>query len=145
MRPIMTRLRPTVITASLGIALAFGTQFLAAQTSPYSIQGEGPSGDPNAKACKLMPTADLEASFGGKVSNPHGTDGDSSVCTANIGGLAIKLQSAAPGTASVPTSVPQGLMGARLMLGVARQSPKTNTKDFGRVGCLRMKMTQGLD
>ncbi len=41
--------------------------------------------------------ADLEAAYGGKVTDPHGFDGDSSVCTVNIGGLAIKLQSAPPG------------------------------------------------
>ncbi len=92
-----------------------------------------------------MPTPDLEASFGGKVTNPRGIDGESSVCTANIGGLAIKLQSAPPGTEGVPTSIQQGLVGARLMLGEARQSPETNTKDFGKIGCLSMKMTKGFD
>jgi hypothetical protein len=135
----MTRLRRTVTTASLGITLVFGARphFLTAQTSPYD--------GPNAKACKLMPTSDLEASYGGKVTNPHGFDDDSSVCTVNIGGLAIKLQSALPGTAGVPTSIQQGLMGARLMLGEARQSPETNTKDYGKVGCLSIKMTKGFD
>jgi hypothetical protein len=92
-----------------------------------------------------MPTPDLEASYGGKVTNPHGTDGESSVCTANIGGLAIKLQSAPPGTTGVPTSIQQGLMGARLMLGEAKQSAEANTKDYGKVGCLSMKMTKGFD
>ena len=67
-----------------------------------------------------MPTSELEAAYGGKVTNPHGFDGDSSVCTVNIGGLAIKLQSAAPGTAGVPTSIRQGLVGARMMLGAAK-------------------------
>jgi hypothetical protein len=135
----MTRLRHAVTAAILATSFAFVVEAysLAAQTSPYY--------EPNAKACKLMPTSDLEARFGGKVTNPHGFDGDSSVCTANIGGLAIKLQSAPAGTAGVPTSVQQGLMGARLMLGDARQSPETNTRDYGRVGCLNMKMTKGFD
>jgi len=134
----MTRLRQTATTAILAIALAFvaGPHSLAAQTSPYY--------GPNAKACKLMPSSDLEASYG-QVTNPHGIDGDSSVCTVNIGGLAIKLQSAPPGTAGVPTSIQQGLAGARLMLGEAKQSPETSTKDFGRVGCLSLKMTKGFD
>jgi hypothetical protein len=99
----------------------------------------------DAKACKLMPTSELELSYGGKVTHPHGFDGESSICTVNIGGLAIKLQSAPPGTAGVPTTIPQGLMGARLMLGTAKQSPETNTRDFGRVGCLSIKMTKGFD
>ena len=134
----MTQLRQTVTTALLAaLAVVAGPHSLAAQTSPYY--------GPNAKACKLMPTPDLEASYGGKVTNPHGIEGDSSVCTVNIGGLAIKLQSAPPGTAGVPTSIQQGLMGARLMLGEAKQSPQTNTKDYGKVGCLSMKMMKGFD
>jgi hypothetical protein len=134
----MSRLR-RIISAILATTLALlgGPFSLTAQTSPYY--------DPNAKACKLMPTSDLEASFGGKVTNPHGFDGDSSVCTVNIGGLAIKLQSAPPGTTGVPNSIQQGLMGARLMLGEAKQSPESNTKDYGKVGCLGMKMTKGFD
>jgi hypothetical protein len=98
-----------------------------------------------AKACKLMPTVELEASFGGKVKNPYGADGESSVCTANIGGLAIKLQSSPPGTAGVPTSIQQGLVGFRMMLAEAGQSPETNTRDFGNVGCMSLKMTKGFD
>jgi hypothetical protein len=135
----MTQPRPNIATAILATILACvaGPHPLTAQTSPYY--------GPNARACKLMPTPDLEASFGGKVTNPQGMDGDSSVCTVNIGGLAIKLQSAAPGTAGVPTSIQQGLMGARLTLGEARQSPATNTKDYGKIGCLSMKMTKGFD
>jgi hypothetical protein len=133
----MTQRRPTIAAVILATTLAFvaGQHSLAAQTSPYDGS--------NARACKLMPTPDLEATFGGKITNPNGIDGDSSVCTANIGGLAIKLQSAPPGTAGVPTSIQQGLMGARLMLGEARQSPAT--KDYGKIGCLSMKMTKGFD
>ena len=135
----MIRLREAVLTALLATALAFafGLPSLAAQTSRHS--------GPDAKACQLMPASDLEASYGGKVANPHGADGDSSTCTVNIGGLAVKLQSAPPGTAGVPTSIEQGLLGARMMLGEAKQAPKTNIRDFGKVGCLRMKMTKEFD
>jgi hypothetical protein len=31
------------------------------------------------------------------------------------------------------------------MLGEARQSPATNTKDYGKIGCLSMKMAKGFD
>ena len=117
--------------------LSAAQPFLAAQESPAS--------GPNATACKLMPTPELEAGFGGKVTQPHGADGDLSICTVNIGGTAVKLQSAPPGTGGVPTTIAQGLMGARMMLGEAKQAPETNTKDFGRVGCLSMKMTKGFD
>jgi hypothetical protein len=128
------RLQQTAMTAILaaGFVVVAGPLCLAAQTSPTS--------DADAKACQFLPKSELETAYGGKVTNPHGFDGESSVCTANIGGLAIKLQSAPPGTEGVPTSIQQGLMGARLMLGEARQSAKANTKDFGNIGCLRMKM-----
>ncbi len=32
-----------------------------------------------------------------------------------------------------------------MMLGAARQSAGTKTRDFGKVGCLSMKMTKGFD
>lgn len=134
-RPVTNRRQNSVASALLVACL--GLHSLAAQTAPYY--------GANAKACKLMPTPDLEASYGGKVTNPHGSDEESSVCTVNIRGVAIKLQSAPPGTAGVPTSIRQGLMGARLMLGEAKQSPEANTKDYGKVGCLSMKMTKGFD
>jgi hypothetical protein len=137
--PDMTGLRQTVATTILATTLAWvaGTCFLAAQVSPTS--------DAAAKACQLMPTPELEATYGGKVTNPHGSDGESSVCTVNIGRVAIKLQSAPPGMGGVPTSIQQGLVGARLTLGAAKQSPQTKTRDFGTVGCLHMKMAKGFD
>ena len=110
----MTRLQSAAATSLLAFALAFVARphFLAAQTSP--AYGS------DVKACKLMPTPELESAFGGKVTNPHGFDGDSSICTVNIGALAVKLQSAPPGAGGLPTSISQGLAGARMMLG-ARQ------------------------
>ncbi len=92
-----------------------------------------------------MPTAELEASYHGKTTKPRGMDGEYSICMVNIGGLAVKLQSSPPGAAGVPTTIAQGLMGARLMLAEARQSSRTNTMDFGDVGCLSMKMKKGFD
>lgn len=111
--------------------------FLVAQTSSTSAS--------QVKVCQLMPTTELETTYRGKVTNPHGIDGESSICTANIGGLAIKLQSAALGTRGVPTSISLGLVGARMMLGQAKQKPENNTRDFGNVGCMSMKMTRGFD
>ena len=135
----MTRLQSAVALWLLAITLTFvaAPDILAAQASPSSGS--------DLKACKVMPTPELETAFGGKVTTPHGFDGDASVCTVNIGGLAIKLQSAPPGTAGLPTSISQGLAGARMMLGAAKQTPKTNTKDFGNIGCLSMKMKKGFD
>jgi hypothetical protein len=130
-------------TTALLVTLALAAWLYSAAAQPSSETP--PHHGPGAKACQLMPTSDLEASYSGKVTNPHGSDGDSSTCTVNIGGVAVKLQSTAPGMGGVPTSIEQGLMGARMMLGVAKQSPKTNTKDFGRIGCLSIKMKKGFD
>ena len=112
----MTRMQKTAMTAILAatFAVVAGPLSVLAQTSPSS--------GADAKACQLMPTPDLEAAYGGKVTNPHGSDEESSVCTVNIGGLAVKLLSAPPGTIGLPTSIQQGLVGARLMSGVAKQS-----------------------
>ena len=127
-----------LVSAALAVSLDWvAPSMLAAQASPTPAL--------QSKVCQLLPTAELEAAYDGKVTKPHGMDGESSVCIANIGGLAVKLQSAAPGTAGVPTSISQGLVGARMMLGQARQSPQANTKDFGNIGCLHMKMTRGFD
>ncbi len=147
----MTGLRKTALTAILAaIVVVSGPCLLAAQANSTS--------GTVAKACQLMPTSELEAAYGGKVTNPHGFDGDSSVCTVNIGGLAIKLQSAPPGADGVPASIQQALVGARLMSGATQspvaparrrryknQSSQVETKDFGKVGCLSMKMTRGFD
>jgi hypothetical protein len=127
------------ITAILAVTLTSVAVSLC-----LTAQGS-PASDADARACQLMPKSELEAAYGGKVTNPHGFDGASSVCTVNIGGLAIKLQSAPPGTEGVPTSIQQGLMGARFMLGEARQSAEANTRDFGNIGCLRMKMKKAFD
>jgi hypothetical protein len=133
----MIRARQAVAIVAIALACAAVPHFMTAQMS--AAYGS------DAKACKLMPTPELEATYGGKLANPHGFDGDSSVCTANIGGLAIKLQSAPAGAAGVPSTIQQALAGARLMLGEARQSPEANTKDYGKAGCLSMKMTKGFD
>ncbi len=114
--------------------------------NPCLLSAQTPSNsEAQTKACQLIPTTELEAAYGGKVTNPHGVDGASSICTANMGGIAIKLQSAAPRTPGVPTSISQGLAGARMMLGQAKQKPENNTRDFGNVGCMSMKMTRGFD
>ncbi len=60
----MTGLQKTAAAALLAVTLAVtaGPCSVAAQSSPYY--------GPEAKACKLMPTSDLEASYGGKVKIP---------------------------------------------------------------------------
>jgi hypothetical protein len=126
-----------VTTLATSLTLAHMPSCVAAQ----AVHADGSE----AKACQLLPPETLEATYGTKLTKPHGFDGESSVCTANIGGLAIKIQSAATGTPGVPTSVSQGLVGARIMLGQAKQSSKDSTRDFGNIGCVSMKMTKGFD
>ena len=133
----MTGRRRSAAILAISLIASAGPRFAAAQSHPYDVS--------NVKACQFMPTAGLEAAYGGKVTNPHGSDGDASVCTVNIGRLAVKLQSAPAGTAGVPTSIAQGLVGARMMQSEGKKAPKINTKDFGKVGCLTMKMRKGFD
>lgn len=142
----MTTEKPIRLGIPEGVVIAIAEAVtLAILATTLAFAAQVPPADANAKACMLMPTSELEATYGGKATKPRGFDGDSSICTVNIGDLAIKLQSAEPGTAGVPTSIQQGLVGARLMLGEAGQYSKANVQDFGRVGCLRMKMTKGFD
>jgi hypothetical protein len=138
-RSVLSRMSRIGAIAVVAVSLAWAVDpgILAAQASPTpAVQ---------SKVCRLMPMAELEMTYGRKITKPHGFDGESSVCSANIGRLAIKLQSAAPGTPGTPTSISQGLVGARMMLGQAGQNPATNTKDFGNIGCMSMKMTKGFD
>jgi hypothetical protein len=121
----MTGLQKTAAAAILAVIhVTAGPSSVAAQSSP--------SYGRDAKACRLMPTPELDASYGGKVSDPHGSDGDSSICTVNIGGLAVKLQRRCRVT-GVPTSIAQGLVGARMMLGAAtgpKPIPETLAKSM---------------
>lgn len=137
-KPGVNRLARTGAIAALAVSLVWlAPSLLAAQASSNSA--------PKTKVCQLLPASELESTYRGKVTNPHGVDGESSICTANIGRLAIKLQGAAPGTRGAPTSISTGLVGARMMLGQAKQKPEDNTRDFGNVGCMSMKMTRGFD
>jgi hypothetical protein len=128
----------TVVIVAIVVSVAW--------VAPSFLAGQSPSSSaPKTKVCQLLPTTELESTFRGKVTNPHGFDGESSICTANIGEVAIKLQSAAPGMRGVPITVSEGLVGERMMLGQAKQKPERNTRDFGDVGCMSMKMTRGFD
>ncbi len=131
-----------IVRTGVIVALAVSVVWFA--PNPLAMQVP-PTSASQPKVCQLLPTSELESTYRGKLTSPHGIDGESSICSANIGGYAIKLQSAAPGTPGVPTSISLGLAGARMMLGQAKQKPDENTKDFGNVGCMSMKMTRGFD
>jgi hypothetical protein len=103
---------------------------------------------PNAKACSLLPIADLEAHFGGKATPPRGLMGVSagSTCSVNIHSHHIKIQSEPPGTPGLPRTIKEGLAGARMMLEDAKAHNSMvplEEKDFGSIGCYSAKVSLG--
>jgi hypothetical protein len=120
-----------------GPAFAVG---LALFTGPPSASAQRPSA--NAKACGLLPTAELEAHYGGKGS-AKGTDGPTlSICSLTIGPHVVKVQAAQPGAAGrLPTSIAQGLEDARKMFGGGGADQLLEAKDLGKLGCFTVKTT----
>jgi hypothetical protein len=106
-----------------------------------SAQGV-PGLSPDAKACALLPMADLEAAFGRKASAPRGNDdGPNSVCRVTVGDVAAALQIAAPGTPGAPHSIQEGFLGLRAMAG---KEVDIQTKEYGRIGCGMVQITSRL-
>jgi hypothetical protein len=108
---------------------------------------------PNAKACSLLPIADLEAHFGGKATPPRGVTGVSagSTCSVHIKSQhfehVIKIQIEPPGTPGLPRTIKEGLAGARMMWEDAKAHNSAmvllEEKDFGSVGCYSAKLSLG--
>jgi hypothetical protein len=115
--------------------------FLAFNVLPR-LSAQVPGLNPNAKACALLPTAALEAAYGGKAGTPHGTDGESlSICSVTVNSRVAKLQSSPPGTVGVPRSIQEGFMGLSMLAKMGEFRPKitersaaglTMTKDLDR-------------
>jgi len=115
--------------------------FLAFNVLPR-LSAQVPGLNPNAKACALLPTAALEAAYGGKAGTPHGTDGESlSICSVTVNSRVAKLQSSPPGTVGVPRSIQEGFMG----LSMLAKMGEIQTKDCGKIGCGTVTMAKDLD
>jgi hypothetical protein len=101
---------------------------------------------PNARACSFLPLADLEAYYGGK-GTVKGTEGETlSVCSLTIGGHVVKVQAAQPGAKGLPTTIAQGLEGAKKMFGGGGdegQIQLLEARDLGKVGCFTVE-TKGV-
>jgi hypothetical protein len=126
-------------------ALAAGAACVAITMSLVHAQGLAQGAD--AKACALLPSADLEAYYGSKAATPSGINGASlSTCNVMIGGHPVKLQVSPPGAVGVPTSVQTGLLAGTAMLKDAKKGPLQliETKDFGKVGCFTTKASSDL-
>jgi hypothetical protein len=95
---------------------------------------------PEAKACGLVPVAELEMRFRGKAGTPRGTDLPSmSICTVVVGGHGVRVQSAPPGSASLPTTVPDALSAM-----AAVREITFDIRRFGQVGCGQMRVTRDI-
>jgi hypothetical protein len=129
-----------------------GATSLATTPSSAANEEPGDAGDTgqtkygtDSPACRLFPIAEMEAHFGSKVKVKGGLDaGNNSTCTAEISGQSAQIQTAAPGTLGLPTTIPQGLQFATM---VGKNTSKGDgltideTKDFGSIGCYKGKLT----
>jgi hypothetical protein len=130
----MWQTRITIIAAMLATLVLLPLPSMAQATST-----------PNAKACSLLPIADLEAHFGGKATPPRGVTGVSagSTCSVRINSHHIKIQSEPPGTPGLPRTIKEGLPGARMMAEDAKAMVLLEGKDFGSIGCYSAKVSLG--
>lgn len=99
-----------------------------------------------AKVCKLLPMADLEAHYNSKAQRVSGSEDRAlSVCTANFGSYTARLESGPHDPVRLAPDVATALMGVKAMLGSSKQLQLLDTQDFGRVGCYRTKVAFGND
>lgn len=97
-----------------------------------------------AKVCKLLPMADLEAHYSSKAQRVSGSENPAlSVCTANFGSYTARLESGPHDPVQLAPNVATMLMGVKAMLGSSKQLQLLDTQDFGRVGCYRTKVSSG--
>lgn len=127
------------------LALAVGLAVFAG-SSAASGQGLG-RGSADAKVCGLLPVPAVEAHYGGKAGAARGVDGGAlSICRVMVGEYEVRLSSSPPGTPGIPTSIQQGFLGIT-MVGKGEANAfgtPPETKDFGNVGCVRLKFTKDL-
>lgn len=110
--------------------------------TPSASDAQAPSRF-NVHPCSLLSIDELETLYGEKAGPPRWLDGQTlSTCNVTIGGFAVNLQIAQPGTPGLPTSVLSGLEGIKLMLSGGK-SPfqDLELKDFGNIGCYSARTT----
>jgi hypothetical protein len=95
----------------------------------------------DSKACKQLPTAEVEAALGTAIERKLGNDlPNFSSCTVFAGPSAsAKVEIHAAGQAGLPKDVASGLAGVKEMLGSRMQGFETETA--GDVGCYRGTLT----
>jgi len=127
-------------TVRFAIALAIGLVVTGSARTPAAGQAGAP-----AKACGLLPIADIEALYGAKASMPRGTDSDTlSTCSVTIANQIVTVRSSAPGTQGTPASVQAGIA-AQQSMPPGRGMTRAEAKDYGDVGCLHSTITLGPD
>jgi hypothetical protein len=102
---------------------------------------QGPTA--KARACSFLPVADLEAHYGGKGTVKGMEEEGLSTCSLTIGAHVAKVQAVAT---RVPTTITQGLEGAKKMFGGAGaegQIELLEARDLGKVGCFTVE-TKGV-
>src|SRR6185503_9003915 len=97
----------------LGRMLAAGLLLCLTGPAPASAQRTVPY----SRACRFMPTPDLETHYGGKGSMKGTETQTLSTCSLTIAGNVVKVQAAQPGAKGLPTTIAAGLAGAKKMFG----------------------------
>jgi hypothetical protein len=121
-------------TALLRTALAFAV-WGCAQSSAIAQASS------DSKACKQLPTTEVEAALGTAIERKLGNDlPNFSSCTVFAGATAsAKVEIHAAGQAGLPKDVASGLAGVKEMLGSRMQGFETDSA--GDVGCYRGTLT----
>jgi len=119
---------------------AFG---MAAFLSEGSSLAQSMLPSPDAKLCKSIPVADIEAAAGSKLVRKTGTDGDKyNSCTAIFGGTtSAKIEYHQPGQGGLPADVKSGLIGLTAVFGSDLKG--LQTRDFGDIGCYQGALAFG--
>ena len=116
------------------LAAALAGAICASAPGPAAAQGS------DSKACKQLPTAEVEAALGTTVQRKSGNDlPNFSSCTVFAGAASAKVEIHAAGQAGLPKDVASGLSGVKEMLGSRMQG--FETEESGDVGCYRGTLT----
>ena len=126
---IYQRLRMALLRAALAIAVCVLAQSSAtAQASSDS------------KACKQLPTTEVEAALGTAIQRKSGNDlPNFSSCTVFAGAASAKVEIHTAGQAGLPKDVASGLAGVKEMLGSRMEG--FESENAGDVGCYRGTLT----
>lgn len=111
-----------------------------------SLAQQVPGYSPKAKACVVLPVSDLETLYHARADTPRGFDDDfgGSICRVKLGGYEAKAQTAPPGDPGAPHTIQEGFALIPLVSVDNYGKAKLETKDYGKIGCLKLEFSAAL-